>query len=252
MAAATPLNVFGTVFNNRALYSQYQQTNGNAPTAMMIDPGLQQYPQAQGAASSQQGNTPAQQGPASEVLPAKDSRPQSSVAVTRTLPSPDTDASTIDDAYVQFIMYCNPSVPLNTNTDELRKGFRSMPKTDGNCFDTYALFELIKKLEAKEIETWSALVIELGVEPPDPAKYQSSQKVQQFAVRMKVITLDFLCNHEIILCSGEPFEPYCFFADICTEALATCISHRRVFPLLPRKTDCVLKGSSSSGRFYFG
>jgi len=192
MAAATPLNVFGSVFNNRALFSQYQQQSaGNAPTAMMIDSGLQPYPQAQ-ANSSQQGSTPTQQSTASEALQANDARPQSSVAVTRTLPSPNIDATTIDDAYVQFIMYCNPTIPLDTDTAELRKGFRSMPKTDGNCFDTYTLFELIKRLEAKEIETWSALVIELGVEPPDPAKNQSTQKVQQFAVRMKVISVESL------------------------------------------------------------
>jgi len=193
MAAAAPLNVFGSVFDNRALFSQYQQqSSGNAPTAMMIDPGLQQFSQAQSANSSQQGSMPAQQMKAPEVLPANEARPQPSSAMTRTLPSPIIDASTIDDAYVQFIMYCNPSIPLDTDTAELRKGFRSMPKTDGNCFDTYTLFGLIKKLEAKEIETWSALVIELGVEPPDPTKNQSTQKVQQFAVRMKVIFLHSL------------------------------------------------------------
>lgn len=190
MAAAAPLNGFGSVYNNRALFSQYQQqSSGSAPTAMMLDPGLQQYSQPQSAQSSQQGSTPAQQMSAPEVLPANQARPQPSPAMTRTLPSPNIDASTIDDAYVQFIMYCNPSIPLDTDTAELRKGFRSMPKTDGNCFDTYTLFGLIKKLEAKEIETWSALVIELGVEPPDPTKNQSTQKVQQFAVRMKVTFL---------------------------------------------------------------
>lgn len=191
MATAAPLNVFGTVFNNRALFSQFQQqSTGNAPTAMMIDPGLQQFSQPQNGNSPQQGSTPAQQSNASEALPANESRPQSSTALTRTLPSPNIDASTIDDAYVQFIMYCNPSIPLTTDTAELRKGFRSMPKTDGNCFDTFTLFELIKKLEAKEIETWSSLVTELGVEPPDLTKNQSSQKVQQFAVRLKVISVD--------------------------------------------------------------
>lgn len=193
MATAAPLNVFGSVYNNRAMFSQYQQqSSGNAPTALMLHPGLQQYSQPQSAQSSQQGSTPAQQTNAPEVLPANEARPQPSPAMTRTLPSPNFDASTIDDTYVQFIMYCNPSIPLDTDTAELRKGFRSMPKTDGNCFDTYTLFGLIKKLEAKEIETWSALVIELGVEPPDPTKNQSTQKVQQFAVRMKVTFLDSL------------------------------------------------------------
>jgi hypothetical protein len=75
---------------------------------------------------------------------------------------------------------------LSTDTAELRKGFRSMPKSEGNSFDTFKLFTLIKKLEAKELDTWSQLVVELGVEPPDASKNQSAQKVQQFAVRMKV------------------------------------------------------------------
>ena len=105
---------------------------------------------------------------------------------TRVLPSAVITADDVDDAFVQFIFYCNPTIPLSTDTGELRRGFRSPPKTDGKVFDTFILFGLIKRLEAKEIETWSQLVIELGVEPPDPVKNQSTQKVQQFAVRLKV------------------------------------------------------------------
>lgn len=36
-----------------------------------------------------------------------------------------------------------------------------------------------------DLKTWTQLVIELGVEKPDAAKNQSSQKVQQYAVRLK-------------------------------------------------------------------
>ena len=170
--------IFRDVAASRSLVTQYQQQPaGNAPTALMSDPGLQ-YSQVQDA-SLQQGN-------ATEAPQASEQAQQSSLNLARTLPSPDIDQKSIDNAYVQFIFYCNPSIPPGTDTTELRKGFRSMPKSDGNSFDTFALFELIKKLEAKEIETWSQLVIDLGVEPPDPAKNQSAQKVQQFAVRMKV------------------------------------------------------------------
>ncbi|MCJ1433893.1 hypothetical protein MMC27_003258 [Xylographa pallens] len=148
----------------------------NAPTALMFDPSLN-YTQAQDTTNTQQTNI------AEAVQALTPLRPSSER--TRSLPSTEIDNESVDEAYVQFIFYCNPSIPLTTDTTELKRGFRSMPKTDGNCFDTFALFLLIKKLEAKEIETWSQLVIELGVELPDTTKNQSSQKVQQFAVRLK-------------------------------------------------------------------
>jgi hypothetical protein len=53
-------------------------------------------------------------------------------------------------------------------------------------FSTFTLFELIQKLELKEIKTWAQLAIVLGVEPPALDKGQSAQKVQQYAVRLKV------------------------------------------------------------------
>ncbi len=96
---------------------------------------------------------------------------------------------TIDDAYVQFILFCNPSIALDTDTAELRRGFRAPPKSDGKAFSPYDLFTLIAKLEDKKdgIDNWTKLVLELGVEPPDMGNGQSSQKVQQYAVRLKVI-----------------------------------------------------------------
>ena len=105
---------------------------------------------------------------------------------TRSLPSRDVDAPSIEDSYVQFIFYCNPSIPLSTDTTELRKGFQSMPRTDGKTFQIFTLFDLVQKFENKEIETWSQLVVAMGVEPPDISKNQSTQKVQQYAVRLKV------------------------------------------------------------------
>ena len=107
---------------------------------------------------------------------------------TRRLPPMDVDSDSIEESYIQFMFYCNPFLAQSTDTSELRRGFRSMPKTDGKTFSTFTLFELIKKLETKEIETWSQLVVDMGVEPPDVTKNQSTQKVQQYAVRLKVST----------------------------------------------------------------
>ncbi|KAL9103667.1 MAG: hypothetical protein Q9163_001326 [Psora crenata] len=103
----------------------------------------------------------------------------------RSLPPKEVTEENIDTAYVQFILYCNPSIPADVETEELKKGFRNPPKSDGNSFSPWTLFGLLQRLENKEIKTWSHLVMELGVEPPDPQKNQSAQKVQQYAVRLK-------------------------------------------------------------------
>jgi hypothetical protein len=121
------------------------------------------------------------------ILPAPpESTPSVARRGRRILPDRAVTDETFDDAYVDFIMYCNPSVPLDTDTTELRKIFRAPPKSDGNIFSTFTLFELIQKLELKEIKTWAQLAIVLGVEPPALDKGQSAQKVQQYAVRLKV------------------------------------------------------------------
>ena len=105
----------------------------------------------------------------------------------RTLPSTVVTEQNLDDAYIRFILYCNPSIPTSIDTAELRRGFRAPPRTDGKVFDTFTLLGLIRRLDSQDLETWSRLVLELGVEPPDPAKEQSTQKIQQFAVRLNVI-----------------------------------------------------------------
>jgi hypothetical protein len=107
-------------------------------------------------------------------------------AESRTLPSREITDETIDDAYVLFILYCNPNVPSSVDTSELRKTFRCPPRSDGKSFSVFTLFELIRKLDNKELKTWIQLAIELGVEPPSMEKKQSTQKVQQYAVRLKV------------------------------------------------------------------
>ena len=111
--------------------------------------------------------------------------------IQRTLPARDVKDSSLDDAYVQFIMYCNPSIPLDMDSAELRKGFRNPPKSDGKSFSPFRLYELISKLEGGDIKTWNQLVIDLGVDLPDATKNQSTQKVQQYAVRLKVNPFNF-------------------------------------------------------------
>jgi hypothetical protein len=86
-------------------------------------------------------------------------------------------------------MYCNPSIPLDTDTTELRKSFRTPPKSDGKSFSTFSLFGKIGELDRKEIKTWAQLALDLGVEPPSSEKGQSAQKVQQYSVRLKVSVL---------------------------------------------------------------
>jgi hypothetical protein len=122
----------------------------------------------------------------SAVPPPQESAPDAAPQERRILPDRAVTDETIDDAFVDFIMYCNPAVAFDTDTAELRKLFRTPPKSDGNLFNTFTLFELIRKLELKEIKTWAQLAIILGVEPPALDKGQSAQKVQQYAVRLKV------------------------------------------------------------------
>lgn len=101
-------------------------------------------------------------------------------------PSRNATADNIEDLYVHFILYCNPAVPLETDTAVLREAFGTPPKSGGKSFSTWTLFELITQFQSKEIKTWGELALRLGVEPPDQDKGQSSQKIQQYAVRLKV------------------------------------------------------------------
>ncbi|KAG0647984.1 ARS-binding 2 [Hyphodiscus hymeniophilus] len=103
----------------------------------------------------------------------------------RRLPTRVVIDDNLDDAYVDFILYCNPAVASEIDTTELRKIFRAPPRSDGKSFSTFRLFELIGKLERKEIKTWAQLALDLGVEPPSSEKGQSAQKVQQYSVRLK-------------------------------------------------------------------
>ncbi|KAF1832010.1 hypothetical protein BDW02DRAFT_641105 [Decorospora gaudefroyi] len=103
----------------------------------------------------------------------------------RSPPARDVADETIDHAYATFILYCNPHFSTTIDTTELVKLFRTPPKSDGNAFSTWTLFELIRKFDAKEIKTWTQLALDLGVKPPNTDEGQSTQKVQQYSVRLK-------------------------------------------------------------------
>lgn len=106
--------------------------------------------------------------------------------VRPTLPDRDVSAASIEEAYVRFIFYCNPALPLDADTETLRDAFRTPPRSGGKAFDTFTIFELVKKFYHREIKTWTELTTTLGVEPPDPTKDESAQKVAQYGVRLKV------------------------------------------------------------------
>lgn len=124
--------------------------------------------------------------PAFDALRHRQSKDTADHAESRILPPREITDETIDDAYILFILYCNPNVPSSVDTLELRRTFRSPPRSDGKSFSIFTLFELIRKFDNKELKTWIQLAIELGVEPPSMEKKQSTQKVQQYAVRLKV------------------------------------------------------------------
>ncbi|KAJ9193936.1 hypothetical protein DTO027B5_5529 [Paecilomyces variotii] len=127
---------------------------------------------------------------------------------SRLLPSPEFSDQTMDDAYIAFILYCNPSVPSSVDTSELRRVFRSPPRSDGKSFSVFTLWELIVKLDKKELKTWIQLATELGVEPPSAEKKQSTQKVQQYAVRLKRWMRAMHIDAFFEYCLGHPHNYY--------------------------------------------
>ncbi|KAH6900126.1 ARS binding protein 2-domain-containing protein [Thelonectria olida] len=113
------------------------------------------------------------------------STPKPEFPIPPTLPDRDVTAESIEDAYVRFIFYCNPALPLPSETVVLREAFRNPPRSGGKSFNTFAVFELVRKFYDKEIRTWTELTTKLGVEPPDPTKDESAQKIAQYGVRLK-------------------------------------------------------------------
>lgn len=151
-------------------------------------PSVPRQPSHSRQSSSEWQGIPRQTGSLSpryrQSTPVNNSTP-SYVPTDRALPSTNVTAETITDAYVTFILYCNPNFDLDVDTTTLRTNFQSPPKSDNKDFEVYRLFELIRKFDAKEIKTWGQLALDLGVEAPDVSKGQSVQKVQQYSVRLK-------------------------------------------------------------------
>ncbi|KAL8773943.1 MAG: hypothetical protein Q9209_001373 [Squamulea sp. 1 TL-2023] len=154
-----------------------------APQASMIDPNIQNHQQQ--TPQLPHGFTFPQRPANQAIMNGRGNSPMAQETPDRALPSLEIADESIDQAYVDFIFYCNPSIPLDTDSTELKKGFRSPPMSDGKKFNPFTLYGLISRLEGKDIKTWVQLVIELGAELPDPSKNQSTQKLQQYAVRLK-------------------------------------------------------------------
>ncbi|KAF5022003.1 hypothetical protein F66182_5960 [Fusarium sp. NRRL 66182] len=111
--------------------------------------------------------------------------PSSASPRGRGLPDRSVSEDSVEDAYVDFILYCNPAVPLSADTASLREAFRNPPRSGGKSFNTFAIYELVRKFYSNDIRTWTELTTKLGVEPPDPDKEESNQKVAQYGVRLK-------------------------------------------------------------------
>ncbi|KAE9991550.1 hypothetical protein EG327_011514 [Venturia inaequalis] len=105
----------------------------------------------------------------------------------RSLPDRNVTEANIADAYIAFILYCNPCFPLSVDTTRLRKRFVELPASEGVRHNIFLLYNLIGRHEAKdpECETWTQMIKLLGVKEPNTEKKQSSQKVSQFCVRLK-------------------------------------------------------------------
>lgn len=151
-----------------------------APT-QPLSPQNQRHPQQHVQSNGQTHQLPTRMAPLQPNSNGSNQQPEH-----RDLPSREVTEENFDDTYADFIMYCNPSIPVDADATELKRIFRAPPKSDGKNFNTFTLFELIRKLELKEIKTWAQLALDLGVEPPALDKGQSAQKVQQYAVRLKV------------------------------------------------------------------
>ncbi len=59
----------------------------------------------------------------------------------------------------------------------LCEAFRCPPRSAGRSFDTFTLFELIRRLEKKEIKIWAELSSRAGIESPDRVKGESNQRL---------------------------------------------------------------------------
>lgn len=184
LSATTPSSSFSQTTFPSPLFSLDQNLHATSQHLQPITQHGQQSPGRRTSVESQQSMQPP-----STLSPrlnrSTPSRKSSEAVRSRALPPRDVTAETITDAYVAFILYCNPQFPLDVDTEALRTGFNTPPKSDNKNFESFRLYELIRKFDTKEIKTWGQLALELGVETPDTSKGQSVQKVQQYSVRLK-------------------------------------------------------------------
>ncbi|QDS76965.1 hypothetical protein FKW77_005452 [Venturia effusa] len=112
---------------------------------------------------------------------------QSYVPQDRSLPDRNVTEDNITDAYIAFILYCNPCFPLSVDTSKLKEKFNETPASEGMRPNIFKLYELVKRHEAKEegYEHWTQIVQLLGVKAADTEKKQSHQRVSQYGVRLK-------------------------------------------------------------------
>jgi hypothetical protein len=58
----------------------------------------------------------------------------------RSLPVKDVTSESITDAYVAFILYCNPNFALDIDKSTLRTNFQSLPRSDNKDFEVCEFF----------------------------------------------------------------------------------------------------------------
>ena len=124
--------------------------------------------------------------PTDDQAPLEALQPGSKPIPPRVLPNKNVNPDTFEDAYISFILYCNPALPSDCDIDSLRQAFAVPPRSQGKDFSPWLVFDKVKMFYDKEIPSWTEMVIQLGVEPPDPSKDESAQKLTQYGVRLKV------------------------------------------------------------------
>lgn len=124
---------------------------------------------------------------------------QSYLPQDRSLPDRNVTEDNIADAYVAFILYCNPCFPLSADTSELKLKFSETPASEGVRPNIFLLYGLVRRHEAKdpEAQKWTQIITLLGVKEPDTEKKQSHQKISQYGVRLKVSLHHFLLLYNI-------------------------------------------------------
>lgn len=175
---------------------------------------------------------------------------QSYIPQDRSLPDRNVTEDNIADAYVAFILYCNPCFPLSVDTTLLKLKFTELPASEGVRHSIYRLYELIKRHEAKDpaCEHWTKMILLLGVNGPDTEKKQSAQKLSQYGVRLKVSPRQFFLLHKPDCTTVLASQPR---AELQLSILSTCDGEDNVVlvqaqDLRQFKFPCI-KGEWSTG-----